>query len=474
LCRTENRAGDFHEGPPVVEVLGPGVAPGDELFPPAEPSAATPAHELTTRESPEAANDAPEQSTSDAAAASSASHGADVPALRHPAADRGTSSSRFEYTQRLPSPGEIAPLIVTAGKHASRRRSLLGEVLRVVIGGLMGAVLAQMILWWLPDPYRSDPLGVASRLPQQLHWMLPKQLQPTTDADSTNPNPADPEAAQTDTPLADVPELNSALPDVPIEPDGGGDTADPAGSSAASSDSNSPSPVSAPDSVADSNDAEDGPHSPSQAAERAQPDSTLGLRRGTLFTSLEVEGAVRDVQNATARMAAAKPLQLKTARGEWNQTLDQLAYRLTFADAGDAAVQDHVTPVESLVRAIWQQPSWRSAWVAHQAERWAGGLQVAAISDELIGLWVCGRVVEIVPDDGLYKTVVQSSARVHLIPVYSRIDPTQVDPPPYRVGDDVAIAGVLVSDPARDLIGYDGQQRPVVWGGLPVNVTPDP
>src|SRR5690606_2655852 len=70
----------------------------------------------------------------------------------------------------------IAPLIARSGKNARRRRSLWSELVRIALGGLFGAILAQLVLWWLPAPYRRDPLGLAPRLPEALALLAPEDL----------------------------------------------------------------------------------------------------------------------------------------------------------------------------------------------------------------------------------------------------------------------------------------------------------
>jgi len=56
-----------------------------------------------------------------------------------------------------------------------------------------------------------------------------------------------------------------------------------------------------------------------------------------------------------------------------------------------------------------------------------------------------------------------------IIAVVSRVDPVAVGA--FDVGNRVFIAGVLVHDPDLQLMGYQGEADPVVFGGLPHNLS---
>ncbi len=60
---------------------------------------------------------------------------------------------------------------------AARRGHLSGlwEASKVVLGGLVGLVVAQLILWWLPGNLRRDPFGLADQLPARLKFLLPEE-----------------------------------------------------------------------------------------------------------------------------------------------------------------------------------------------------------------------------------------------------------------------------------------------------------
>ena len=61
-----------------------------------------------------------------------------------------------------------------------KRRSPLNEGVKIVLGGAAGLIIAQLILWWLPEGYRRDPLQLAPQLPPYLAFMAPANLRGST------------------------------------------------------------------------------------------------------------------------------------------------------------------------------------------------------------------------------------------------------------------------------------------------------
>ncbi len=88
---------------------------------------------------------------------------------------------------RVPSPfvnqPKVEPPSVTHAWQTRRRgRHPLVEFVKILLGGLAGIVIAQLILWWLPGNLRRDPLGLAPRLPTWLQWLRPADLAATRPA----------------------------------------------------------------------------------------------------------------------------------------------------------------------------------------------------------------------------------------------------------------------------------------------------
>jgi hypothetical protein len=50
------------------------------------------------------------------------------------------------------------------------------EVVKIVLGGVAGLVIAQLILWWLPAKWRRDPFKLGPSVSQYASWIVPEQF----------------------------------------------------------------------------------------------------------------------------------------------------------------------------------------------------------------------------------------------------------------------------------------------------------
>ena len=92
------------------------------------------------------------------------------------AGDPRTTVAAFEF-QTSPPPsvrGKRRPRIETATREVRRQRSALREVIKVVLGGVVGLSIGQLILWW---GMQRDPLSLGPRLSQVAPWAVPELFQ---------------------------------------------------------------------------------------------------------------------------------------------------------------------------------------------------------------------------------------------------------------------------------------------------------
>jgi hypothetical protein len=73
-----------------------------------------------------------------------------------------------------PRPKTAAPL-----RPRRKEKNALAEVVKVVIGGLVGLMLAQLILWWLPEPYQRDPAELGPVVGKYVPWIVPAEFRST-------------------------------------------------------------------------------------------------------------------------------------------------------------------------------------------------------------------------------------------------------------------------------------------------------
>ena len=71
-------------------------------------------------------------------------------------------------------------ILVSPHRTKLQHRSGMWAAAKVILGGVAGLAIGQLLLWWLPPPYRSDPLNLAERLPSQVDFLAPKGLRVET------------------------------------------------------------------------------------------------------------------------------------------------------------------------------------------------------------------------------------------------------------------------------------------------------
>lgn len=61
------------------------------------------------------------------------------------------------------------------------QKGMAGEMIKIVLGGVAGLVIAQLIIWWLPTAQPNDPFGLAPKVASYSfsRWMVPKVFWPT-------------------------------------------------------------------------------------------------------------------------------------------------------------------------------------------------------------------------------------------------------------------------------------------------------
>lgn len=67
---------------------------------------------------------------------------------------------------------------VTTARPRRKEKSAAAEMVKVVLGGVVGLILAQMILWWLPEPYKRDPIEIGPTVGKYVPWIVPAEFRP--------------------------------------------------------------------------------------------------------------------------------------------------------------------------------------------------------------------------------------------------------------------------------------------------------
>lgn len=336
-------------------------------------------------------------------------------------------------------------------RRRSRSSNWFGQLIGIVGGGVIGLTIGYCILLRLRGA-EADFLEIRDRLPR---WAtgLPAEEEPILeDAPPANPSPPPPPSAEVNTEPSPPPEseTSSSSPELP------------------------------------SNDSAEAPPGP------ALPADYLGPRDFTPRTSEELGAALVQANDAlgcetchstgfvnVVEVTDTRVVDGRTIEAKQNQrapcpacggkprgtsalavfeSFRELANVVTFvqADHGDPALLERRDAAEKLLRRVagdtaLAQNLGRIAGTAWEASDAAGQ-----------GILLIGTVKETAPEGKLFRTRLVLLGAPREVTVLSR------RAPPFAATDRVAILGKIVDRPGEMLVGYDGQESRIVWGGLAV------
>ncbi len=323
-----------------------------------------------------------------------------------------------------------------------RRRNPATELLKIVLGGIAGILIAQLILWWLPGDLRRDPLGLAPRLPDWLQWMRPSSWdEPMVDTRERR-SPAGSPADRPD-PFADEIPM-SPLPPDPFQPTDEGAMPAPDQVSPASA-------WIAEDRVATSN-----------------IESLIHRADAPVYTGPELRQALAAVRTTLESFQNSPPANREARRDQQRllyQQLCDVAQIVSFLDGDDAEIGPLMQAVEATLGRFTADPQLRRL-VAEAAESW---LRFPTRTSD--GIALIGRVAEIRPRDATFETVLQlQSNTASDVRVFSPADPNQDAREPYAVGDDLILLGSIL--PGTPTVEQAAETRSSIWSGFHSVCTP--
>ena len=92
----------------------------------------------------------------------------------HAEPDNSKQEGSFAFADSGESGGAAAPTSVRSSRRSRQKsENPLATMIKVALGGLMAAPLAQLILWW---GFSRDPVKLGPKVPQVIRWVVPKDL----------------------------------------------------------------------------------------------------------------------------------------------------------------------------------------------------------------------------------------------------------------------------------------------------------
>jgi hypothetical protein len=381
------------------------------------------------------------------------------------AADVAESAAADEAIGAAPAGRKPRPRPKKKPKNAA------AEIIKIVLGGIAGLVIAQAIMWW---GMKTDPFTLAPKLPSWLAWAAPASLrnpdavpEQPVDGDQVSENGSgqtgqngqagqnsEPELDQPYDPNAPFPAAGTGLqaPDVIDDTDEHAAGPDVPGTGGDSDFAHT--------AVVDDGTLENLPDDP-------PPDEPveerLGVRSAPSYTGDELGEALKAANEAKAEVDADGGMDLKNRAQQaanMYRVLCNLSERATFVDPNGNQVRDRLAAAEGILLDLSEKKSQLDAigrfgatWLELAEKRPGNGIVLA------------GTVMSITPQGRLFDTELQLFAGGQpVVTVMSKNDPQEA----YSKGDRVIILGSVVEEPSLKLAGYEGNLPIVTWGGYPV------
>ena len=335
---------------------------------------------------------------------------------------------------------------------SSPPRSGTNEFFKIVAGGVVGLILAVLILWW---GFERDPFTLAPKVAKYTPWLIPPDLQPLPSEDTTPPWPSSdgkelPQAALNG--FDGPPEMPNGAPfgpptDESNSPEndshfgGGGRGAKSGGLMGGASDS--PNYDSTP---------------------VFGPLRRVPVSQAPSFTVDDVLAAFVTVErmwSALQELDISESPAAFTLNPDFYQALCRLAECVTYVDNDPRTArirQQIATALEDYAGHQYFR------LLIDRATRTRLSSRDTAIGD---GLCLRGHVQDIHPHGNLFVTRIALPGRPsRFLSVLSAIDPRKF----YLVGSDVILLGSIVDRPSRRIQGYRGRINRVIIGGLATQV----
>ncbi len=381
-----------------------------------------------------------------------------------------------------------------------KKKSPVAEVVKIVLGGLAGLVIAQLLLWWMPwQDLRRDPFTLGPSISKFAPWLVPARfhagrevgrapadetplpandvpdsglpqpkLEPTPaepDQPARNAEPPafdwDPEDDPFSTPAADPFDATAELPSIPPSEDLDDDLLmlDPDMDLGADIETD-------PDLVIDTDpdlDIETDPV-PDFEIDRVQvvpgndseepvvnDDRTIRhLVSPRVFDADDLAAALKPIQPEFEKLSVAGAEEAVILITRNYTRFTELAEKITLSE-------EKVHPVRSdaagLLMSLADKPDVISRL------RQAGDVWLGAGSRRTNdGIVLVGRVQSIEAQDVLFRTELELSDGGS-VASYSDTDPSDH----VVSGDLVLLVGVIVEEPAEQILGYTGEDQRVLW-----------
>lgn len=365
----------------------------------------------------------------------------------------------------------------TTARPAKKKASPMKSIIGIVIGGLVAAPIAQMILWWLPGGWareQHDPLNLAPKLPGFVAFLAPASLRnadeaPINEGSEGQPSEQPRSSRPPENNVNNVDDVDSSFGRSGLNEalQGGNGVSGNGGSGS----DDKPPRAGNRQNGRDGNQQNHRPprnrpprNEPPEGGDEPQDDTSpqpqVGVKDAPSYTPSDLAAELKKARDRLRLIddAADKdvPGDVRIARGnEFVNVVAELAHVITFTSDRPAGHLEHVDEIlfESGSSKI------KRDIIGTLAEK-----RFNQPDREGDGILLLGSVKEIRPAGQLFETIVNVNCRSQMpISIYGEKNPEKTGA--FSPGEMVIVLGVIVDEPNKSLTGYKGPPDPVIWGG---------
>ena len=355
--------------------------------------------------------------------------------------------SPSEVAVEIPSPlvemkslRENGPNIQTGNSKLKRqKKSALVEVAKVAAGGAAGVCIAQLILWWMPGKWRTDPIKLAPKLPAPISFLAPESLRkkaPLLGSSTKNSN--HPQPRHRDSSKA------SDLSNIGLNEFPEGD----------------------PNQIERIKDQTDHDSSPPVvqtddrgSASELESASSQGLLNVPSLTVEDFDLSFRKARAALTELQSDK--KNRTYQKKLYQSLAELGRTATYLDRSADGAAERLASTENLLREI-ASDTYRCKIIGAGASGWIRYRQRGTS-----GIALTCNVKQIVANGTYFQIKAEVFGRSNqFIDFISLTHPKENARFPFDVGSNVILLGTIVDDPQSQIQNYAGSDSVVVWSGI--------
>ena len=414
----------------------------------------------------------------------------------------GIGQDRSERVEREHSPSSTrASSMPSRRRHRRKKAGPVKSFIQIIGGGILGLVIAQLILWWMPGDWakdKRDPLGVADRVAQYAPFLVPagvrsarmrsnptvaaKQLPANELPDQQKTSPPEKRYGMQGQENADI--TNGNIPPVEDKTDAKTNQSS-VGEKSNEETKTEATPRAAPTYLTNTLRVPNDPGTDSNVAAKATPSTATDKADsgGTAPATNSDPGALPDSSGSARPIDPEQLVAILSAASSAENAWDKggsaplaerkqlfINFYSRFAQLGEALV--HVDRADPQVSEVLPKVDQAIEDLSKQSDKLAlFGVYVAKLLDqehEHHGVVLFGTVVEYRSGERIAEMRVRFPSALPSVKQITVLRSATLDRLPLNTK--VLVLGTIVPNPRENIAGYEGQESVVAFEGYSLAV----